>query len=451
MPFIKKIIPSWLLKFIRPVYHGVVAFLASIYFGSPSAKMFVIGVTGTAGKSTTAAMLSHILNFAEIKQPLPNPLLKRRGDTFKCGYMTTVNFFDGEKDFINKHGLSMPGGWRLQKQLRQILNNGCKYAIVECTSEGLLQNRHLGINFSGALFTNLSEAHIEAHGSFRAYKEAKGKLFGLINKSINHQIAKSFIGVNLDDPFADYFLEFDAARKFGVSFKNSISPKAHTSFQGKINETGFELNNQQFEIKLPGDFNRYNALLAVACANILGVTLKTSAEAVSKFIGIRGRMEPVENKLGIKIYVDYGCEPATIRAALKAANEIPHFRLIHVTGTTGGHRDTSKRFKFGKASAQQADITILTNDDVYDSDPNEIIINMETGFNSVPEEERKSKELIKILDRRLAIAKALALSKKDDLVLITGKGSEQFLVLPGNKRIEWDEVSVVREEISKLV
>ena len=317
----------------------------------------------------------------------------------------------------------------------------------------MAQNRHLSINFSGALFTNLSEAHIEAHGSFRAYKEAKGKLFETINDSqltINKNIGTSFIGANLDDPFADYFLSFDAPRKFGVSFKNNISPKALTSYQGKITETGFEINNQTFEIKLPGDFNRYNALLAAACANTLGVNLQTSAEALKSFTGIRGRMEEVKNNLGIKIYVDYGCEPATIRAALKAANEIPHSRIIHITGTTGGHRDTSKRFKFGKASAEMADITILTNDDVYDSDPNEIIVNMETGYNSVSEEERKSKELIKIPDRKSAIEKALSIAKKDDLVLITGKGSEQFLVLPGNKRIEWDEVSVVREEINKI-
>ena len=134
MEFIKKILPDWFIKSVRPFYHGRVAMLAGFYFGWPSEKMVVIGVTGTAGKSTTVAMLAHILN----------------NSGKKCGYITTVNFFDGSNGYVNKHGLSMPGGWLLNKQLRQMLNNGCKYAIIECTSEGLVQNRHLGINFDVA-------------------------------------------------------------------------------------------------------------------------------------------------------------------------------------------------------------------------------------------------------------------------------------------------------------
>ena len=429
MKFLKMLIPNWLLKIIRPLYHGSLAKLASIYYGHPSGKLFVIGVTGTVGKSTTAAMLSHILNYAGQK----------------AGYMTTVNFFDGEQDYINKHGLSMPGGPRLQKQLKQILNKGCKYAIVECTSEGLAQNRHLGINFSGALFTNLSEAHIQAHGSFENYKQAKGKLFSAVENQKN-----SFIGVNLDNDYVEYFLSFPAAEKFGVSFKNNLSSQALTSYRGKITNDGFEISNENFVINLPGEFNKYNALLAAGCANTLGVSFKESAQALKTFTSIRGRMEPVENNLGLKIYVDYGCEPASFRAALIAAKQIPHGKLIHVFGSTGGHRDASKRFYFGKTSAELSDEIIITNDDVYDSDPQEIASNIESGIKDSFGDKRVVKHYEIVLDRSLAIRRALQRAVAGDLVLITGKGSEQFLVLPKNKRIEWDDVGAVKQELQNI-
>ncbi|PIR96426.1 MAG: hypothetical protein COT92_01185, partial [Candidatus Doudnabacteria bacterium CG10_big_fil_rev_8_21_14_0_10_42_18] len=163
--FLKKyVIPDRLLTALRPFYHGFMAILASVYYGNPSSQMKVIGVTGTTGKSTSSQILAHLLN----------------NSGRKCGYITTVSFFDGEKEFVNKHGLSMPGGWLLQKQLKAMVGSGCKYAIVECTSEGLVQNRHLGINFRAAIFTNLSEAHLDAHSGFENYRKAKGKLFKAI-------------------------------------------------------------------------------------------------------------------------------------------------------------------------------------------------------------------------------------------------------------------------------
>ena len=158
-------------------------------------------------------------------------------------------------------------------------------------------------------------------------------------------------------------------------------------------------------------------------------------------------MENVPNNRGLNIIVDYGCEPASFLAALKAASDLPHGRLIHVFGSTGGHRDVSKRFEFGKISAEVSDYIIVTNDDVYGSDPEEIAGNIELGIKNY---ELRKPEYEIVLDRRDAIARALLIAKKNDTVLITGKGSEQFLVLPGNKRIAWDEVSVVNEEMQKL-
>jgi UDP-N-acetylmuramyl tripeptide synthase len=158
-------------------------------------------------------------------------------------------------------------------------------------------------------------------------------------------------------------------------------------------------------------------------------------------------MEEVPNNQGFKIIVDYGCEPESFKASLEASAQLPHGRLIHVFGSTGGHRDKSKRFEFGKTSTQYSDYIIVTNDDVYESDPGEIAGNIELGIKNY--ELRKPAHEI-ILDRREAIHRALTIAQTNDLILITGKGSEQFLVLPGNKRIEWDEVSVVREELKRI-
>jgi UDP-N-acetylmuramoyl-L-alanyl-D-glutamate--2,6-diaminopimelate ligase len=440
---IKNLIPESVLKAVRPVYHGAVAFFAGVYFGRPSEKLIVIGLTGTAGKSTTTAMLAHILN----------------GSGKKCGYITTVNFFDGNTDFMNKHGLSMPGGWLLQKQLVQMLKNGCNYAIIECTSEGLAQNRHLGINFDVAVFTNLSHAHIESHGSFGNYQKAKAKLFQTINNSqltinkrqINPDL-KKMLGVNLDDPMSGYFLSFPADTKFGVSFRHIKTPSVQKVFFADFTKAGppieFSVQGQNFSLNMMGEFNAKNAALAAACADMLGVDLQTSSKALGEFQGVRGRMESVPNNLGLEIIVDYGCEPASFATALEAAAQLPHGKLIHVFGSTGGHRDTAKRFDFGRISAQYADYVIITNDDVYNSDPKIIAENIEAGIKSY---KIRKPEYEIILDRRAGIAKALSLAQKGDIILITGKGSEQFLVLPGNKRIDWDDVSVVKKELSKLI
>lgn len=435
MEYVKSILPSWLLKFIRPFYHGLVAKIANIYFGSPSNKLIVIGVTGTAGKSTTVALLSHILNF----------------NGLKTGYITTVNFYNGKENFINKHGLSMPGGWLLQKQLKEIVGMGCKYAIVECTSEGLAQNRHLGINFDVALLTNLSMAHIESHGGFVNYSNSKQKLFSALHKLPKKSFFnKKIIGVNFDDLYAEDFYKYVADEKFGISFTGKTSTSLKIYNAKNLNEKEFckfVLEGREYNLNLVGSFNAYNAVLASTCAFVLGVDLAKSAEALKTFTGIPGRMEKIENTRGISIYVDYGCEPVSFKSALEAVSELEHNKIIHVFGSTGGHRDSGKREIFGRTSAKFADHIIITNDDVYESDPEEIARSIESGIKNYESGRTKFET---VLDRKEAIAKALFIAEKGDLVLITGKGSEQFLVLPGNKRIEWDDRDVVRSVLKQV-
>lgn len=433
MVWLKRLIPEVLQKIVRPYYHGALALLASWYYGRPSRRLTVIGVTGTSGKSTTVLLLSHLLNQSG-----------RR-----AGYVTTAGWSDGARPEVNRHGLSMPGGPLLQRYLKGMVASGCRYAVVECTSEGLAQNRHLGVDFDVALFTNLSPAHQDAHGSFASYRSAKGKLFSALGDSFRKPGVEKRIGVNLDDREAPFFSGFAAAARFGVTLAG-VQPVGFTrTYAATALTDGFSLNGQDYRTNLPGAFNVQNALLASACALELGVGPGEIVRALPAFSGAPGRMERITAE-PFSVFVDYAPEPSGMRAALRAVRAMGPKRLIHVFGSTGGHRDVSKRFEFGELSAREADLVIVTNDDVYGSDPEEIARNIREGTERVPQSERRAREVRTVLDRREAIGVALSLAEPGDLVLITGKGSEQFLVLPENRRIPWDDRTVVREELAQL-
>ena len=425
--FIYTIVPSSILKALLPIYHSMLAHLANIYYGTPSNELFVIGVTGTAGKSTTVMMLSHILNSVGKK----------------TGYVTTIGSSDGTDTFMNTQGLSMPGGPTLQKNLHDFFSKGCKYVVIEATSEGLAQNRHLGINFKAALFTNLSPAHLDSHGGFENYRTAKGKLFESLDGG-------GIIGVNTDDPNYQYFLSFNAGKKFGTSTREDRLPQTSVPVIRAINiavgdKINFKVENTYFELNLKGSFNISNALLAIGMAQYIGVPLEESSEALRTFGTVPGRMETIPNKKSLTIIVDYAPEPEPLEQSLRTASILEHGKLIHVFGATGGHRDVAKRFEFGKISAKFADTIIITNDDVYDSSQEEIAENIKAGIEQVNLQERKVTDIIVEYDRRLAFKKALDIAESNDLILITGKGSEQFLVLPGDKRINWDDRKVIKE------
>ncbi len=438
---IKKILPAKALKKIRPFGHGFLAYLGAVIYKFPSSKMIVIGITGTAGKSTTTRFLASILNAAG----------------HKAGYITTVNFFDGDSDHINKHGLSMPGRFMLQRGLAQMLKNGCKYAIVECTSEGLAQNRHNGIDFDVAIITNLAEAHLDSHGGFDNYKSAKAKLFKALERSSKKTFFKDkIIGVNLDDQNFEYFLRFKADRKFGISIRGIIAAAdiAQTykieHFAGSISstdgKTSLKIASAEYLIDIAGEFNAGNALMAIAASEMLGVKdTEAQQRGLAGVSEIPGRMQEIKNDKGVRVFLDYAPEPVAMQNALLAVSALKHKRIIHVFGSTGGHRDVAKRFEFGKISAASSDVIIVTNDDVYDSDPEAIAADIFFGIAQA--DKKKVKERLMVLDRSEAIKKAAEIGRPGDIILITGKGSEQFLVLPGNQRIEWDEKSVIEKAL----
>ena len=287
-----------------------------------------------------------------------------------------------------------------------------------------------------------------ASASGKKYRAAKSKLFAALSRNPKEKL----LGVNLDTQDARHFLIFPADRKFGVTLKDVPDDHGITIYRptNVVTEPqiSFRLLDVDFQLNLIGEFNVYNASLAAACANMLGINLQQCARALRKFGGLAGRMQSIPNDRNIQIFVDYAPEPSAMTNSLSTVANLAHNKIIHVFGSTGGHRDVQKQFDFGNISGQFADTIIITNDDVYDSDPELIARNVAEGVAQASP--KKATTIETILDRRAAIHRVLQIAQPNDIIIITGKGSEQFLVLPGNKRIAWDEPSVVREELAKL-
>lgn len=437
---IKKIIPRGVFNFLSPLYHRALAYSAAFFYGWPVEKMIVIGVTGTNGKSTTVNLIAAILEKAG----------------FKVGATSTVNFKIGGKVWLNDTKMTMPGRFQLQKMLSQMVKAGCRYGVIETSSQGLAQFRHLGINYDLAVFTNLTPEHLEAHGGFENYKAAKGELFSRLSKSrrkkINGEKIEKIIVANLDDEHASYFLNFPAERKIGYTLKKNSFNNIEIIKGEKVSFTSagsmFEVKGEIFKINLLGQFNIYNALAALSVAYSQSIDLEIAKEALNQIQGVPGRLEKIEEGQSFAVIVDYAPEPASLTKVYEVIKTLPHQRIIHLLGSTGGGRDIARRPILGRIAAQNADIVIVTNEDPYDDDPQEII-------NQVAEGAEKSGQvlennLFKILDRREAIRFALTLATEGDLVLITGKGAEQAMVVKDNQKIPWDDRVVVREELKRL-
>ena len=435
-------------------YHLALAKIAAAWYWRPSEKMVVIGVTGTNGKSTTVNLIARILEEAcsAKAELLPNQSSALR----HCvGLTSTVNFKVGEKEWLNPTKMTMLGRFALQKLLRDMVDAGCKYAVVETSSEGIKQYRHRGINYDVAVFTNLTPEHIESHGGFENYKKAKGELFRHLTR-MPRKPAQIFVSqkfqsgkipkisvVNGDDQYAEYFLQFPADQKIIYTMKDK-------NVQVDVTGSRFTVDGVELKLKLLGEFNVYNALAAIAVARALGVDLQICKTALEKVEGVPGRLERIDEGQNFTVIVDYAPEPASLQALYRVVKMLPHNRVIHVLGSTGGGRDRSRRGVLGKIAAKHADTVIVTNEDPYDDDPMEIIEEVARGARECKMKNVKCKmiELLRILDRKEAIAKALSLAQQNDLVLITGKGAEQAMCVAGGKKIPWDDREVVKTLLS---
>lgn len=407
---------SLLRRFVpRPVfdlYHRALSWLAAVYYGNPSQKMIVIGVTGTNGKTTTSYLIAKALE----------------ASGKKAGCTTTAIFKIGDKEWLNDKKMTMLGRFALQKMLRQMVDAGCAYAVVETSSQGIVQHRHENIAYDVAVFTNLTPEHIEAHGSFENYKRAKIELF--------HHVARR----------APKTINGSPIRK--VIVLNTWSEHAKDFAVSGVDEVVWVPEEISLQLQIPGRVNVQNASQALAVAEVLGVPRERAKTALEQVKGIPGRFERIDAGQPFTVIVDYAPEPYALEACYATIAHIPHTRLIHVLGSAGGGRDMWRRKVLGEMAAKKAAVVIVTNEDPYDEDPSDIIRQVEDGARSVG---RMGVDIYAIQDRKEAIQFAMKSAKEGDLVLLTGKGCEQAIMGPNGSRTPWDERQVARDAIRGIM
>ncbi|MST04176.1 MAG: UDP-N-acetylmuramoyl-L-alanyl-D-glutamate--2,6-diaminopimelate ligase [Candidatus Pacebacteria bacterium] len=399
-----------MLSKLKKLYHFSLSFLGAVIYNFPSKDLYVIGITGTKGKSTTAEILYFILKSAG----------------FKTAMLSSANLKVGDIEEINPTSNTMPGRFFIQKFLYQAKKSGCKFAILEVTSQGVVQYRDRFIDFDCGIFLNIHPEHIEYHGSFENYLNAKLKFFdNVATKSRKKE--KLFI-TNIRDKESEKFASI--AKGFGRIIKFNSLEIREKLFSGK----------EVFKNWFDSDFNIENASAATSIALELGVSKEKIISAISAFVGVSGRMEFV-TKNPFEVIVDYAHTPDSMQAVYSSLKKMrPNRKLICVFGSAGGGRDKWKRPEFGKIASDYCDEIILTNEDPYDENPEEILNEISKGIYN-------HKKYQKIIDRGEAIKIAISLAKSQDVVVITGKGSERSIRVAKGKKISWSD----KEAVQKLI
>lgn len=416
---LKRLLPQKLLAVVLPSYHLALSFIGALYYRFPSKEITVIGVTGTKGKSSVTELINTIFE----------------ADGKRTALAGTIRFKIGEKNERNLYKMTMPGRFFMQRFLREAVNNGCDVAIIEMTSQGVLQSRHKFMHLDALVFTNLSPEHIEAHGSYENYIQAKVAIARQLEWS--HKRPR-FMVVNADDAEAHRFLEIDVEHKAPYSLHDL---ELHTLNK---DDTSIISNGITVRIPLIGLFNVYNVLAAMTCARSFLIPDATIFKALETLPQIKGRVErfktPKDAKKRVTAVVDYAHTPDSLEK-LYQAFEKEH--KVCVLGNTGGGRDTWKRPEMARIAEKYCEKIILTNEDPYDESPQKIIDDMLRGVDN------ESKVTV-IMDRRKAIRTALEEAPDQSVVIVSGKGTDPYIMGPHNTKMPWSDAKVVQQELESL-
>ncbi|MGM5630498.1 UDP-N-acetylmuramoyl-L-alanyl-D-glutamate--2,6-diaminopimelate ligase [Apibacter raozihei] len=392
---------------------------ASNFYDNPSEKLTLVGVTGTNGKTTTTTLLFNL--FSQFG--------------YSCALLSTIENIIGEIKLTSNH--TTPDPITINQILSQAVENDCKYAFMEVSSHGIQQNRLAGLTFKIAAFTNITHDHLDYHKTFANYLAAKKKFFD--------ELPKTAIAItNIDDKNGWVMLQNTSAKKV------SYALKSNSDYKGKIIENRLDgmllqFNGQEFWTSLAGKFNAYNELLAYAIAMELGFESIIILTELSKLQRVKGRFETFVSDNGVFVIVDYAHTPDALKNILDAVNQIRtrNEQLITVFGC-GGHRDKQKRPEMGKIATQLSDYTIITSDNPRDEQPDEIIKEIEAGI-----EPQNTNKYLSVSDRKQAIKTAIKIAKSKDIILIAGKGHENYQEINGEK-FPFDDMVITQQLLKNI-
>jgi UDP-N-acetylmuramoyl-L-alanyl-D-glutamate--2,6-diaminopimelate ligase len=387
--------------------------LAARFWGDPTAELRMVGVTGTNGKTTTAFLVQEILKAAN----------------FPCGLLGTVKQVVGgvEKEVVR----TTPEAIELQATFRAMLEGGDEACVMEVSSHAMTLHRADAIHFEVAIFTNLTQDHLDFHADMEDYFLAKRKLFEMGPKTAI---------VNVDDPYGRRLADKFECVTFSAEGAEADYSARDVSFDA--GGAGFSVGEMDLRTALPGHFNVANALGAFAAAEAMGVGSEIAAAGLARAGRVPGRFEPIDEGQGFTVLVDYAHTPDSLENVLRAARRLTEGRVISVFGA-GGDRDRDKRPKMGRAGAELSDLTVITSDNPRSEDPEAIVAEVASGAEGAA-------ELEVVVDRRAAISLALSRAEPGDTVVIAGKGHEQGQEFENGRKIPFDDREVAREELWKL-
>lgn len=419
----RKVIPKKAIKGLETSYRLTKASVAATMQGLPARKLKIITVTGTNGKTTTCTYINEVLKAAGHKTAI---------------YTTVFTEINGKKE-ANKHHVTVVHVWTLQKFLKTAKKEGVDYVVLEVSSHALDQHKLLGIPIEAAVVTNLTQEHLDYHGTMQNYASAKTKLLTKFNPK--------FAVLNADDKWCDFFAKRASCEIFTVG-----KARATNEIKGiKLTPSGTEFSlvgakgALMIATKLIGEFNVYNASQAATVGQALGINQKQIEKGIASVDLVPGRMEPVNAGQSFLVLVDYAVTPDALEKVLLTLKKVAASKVRLVFGATGD-RDKSKRPVMGEVAGRLADAIYLTDDETYTEDGNKIRAAVEEGLNRAGAKDK----FVEIADRKEAIELAFKDATKGDVVVLAGLGHEDYRNM-GGKKVPWAEKEIATKVIKEIL